>query len=151
MIPEGYHSVTPSLTAVNGRDALDFYVRAFGAVEIFRMEDSETGKLVHAEFQIGDSRIMISDEFPEFGAVAPPLGMGGLFMIYVEDVDAAFARAVFEGGTVLQVPVDQFWGDRSARIADPIGYRWTLATRLREVGSEEMAKAVAEWSAHGDA
>lgn len=147
MIPEGYHSVTPSLTVTDGKAAIDFYTRALEATELFRMEDPASGKLMHAEFQIGNSRLMISDEFPDWGALAPAVGKGGAFMIQVADVDAAFTRAIYEGATVIQEPADQFWGARTARIADPFGYRWTLATQTREVSLQEMAKAAAEWSA----
>ena len=150
MTPEGYHSVTPSLTVTDGKAALNFYTRALEATELFRMEDPNSDKLMHAEFQIGDSRIMISDEFPDWGAYAPEIGKGGAFMIYVADVDASFTKAIYEGATVLQEPADQFWGDRTARIADPFGYRWSFATHVRDVSPEEMAKAVAEWGSPKD-
>ena len=145
MTPEGYHSVTPSLTVTDGKAAVDFYIRALDATELFRMEDPASGKLMHAEFRIGDSRLMISDEFPDWGCHAPAVGTGGLFMISVADVDAAFTKAIYEGATVLQEPADQFWGDRTARVADPFGYRWTLASHVRDVSPEEMAKAATEW------
>ncbi|MES2660398.1 MAG: VOC family protein [Verrucomicrobiota bacterium] len=151
MSPVGYHTVTASLTVTDGKSALDFYTRALDATELFRLEDPSTGKLMHAEFQIGDSRIMISDEFPDWGAYAPAIGKGGAFMIYVADVDAAFTKAIYEGATVLQDPADQFWGDRTARVADPFGYRWSFATHVRDVSPEEMAKAVAGWSAVNEA
>ena len=148
--PPGYHSVTPSLTVADAAGALDFYVRALGATEILRMKDPDSGKIMHAEFQIGDSRLMISDEYPDWGAVAPGHGKGGLFMVYLDDVDAAFVRALDAGATALQEPADQFWGDRTARIADPFGYRWTLATHVRDVSEAEMATAAAEWSSQGN-
>lgn len=148
MRPEGYHSVTPSLTVTDGAAALDFYARALDATELFRMQDEKSGKLMHAEFQIGDSRLMISDEYPEYGSFAPEPGKGGAFMIYLDDVDAAFAKAVYEGATVIQPPADQFWGDRTARVADPFGYRWSLASQVRVVSPEEMAKGAAEWTAN---
>lgn len=150
MNPEGYHSVTPSLTVSDGKGALDFYTRALDATEIFRLESPNSGKLMHAEFTIGDSRMMISDEFPDWGSVAPVFGTGGLFTIQVDDVDTAFTKAIYQGATVIQEPADQFWGDRTARVADPYGYRWTFATHLRDVSPEEMTKAVAEWCASED-
>jgi len=101
---------------------------------------------MHAEFQIGDSRLMLSDEFPEMGFEAPAFGKGGAFMIYVEDADAAFAKAVREGATAAAEPADQFWGDRTARVSDPFGYRWTLAAHVRDVSPEEIAKGAAEWT-----
>lgn len=146
MNPHGFHSVTPSLTVRDGAAALAFYSRALDAKEHYRLPGPD-GKIMHAEFQIGDSRLMISDEFPDWCALAPEVGKGGLFMIYVADVDAAFARALAEGATELQPPTDQFWGDRTARVADPFGYRWTLATHVREVPPEEMAKGAAAWVA----
>ena len=143
-IPEGYHSVTPSLTARDAKAALDFYSHAFGAEVLYTLNEA-SGKVAHGEFTIGNSRIMISDEYPDFGAIAPEIGKGATFMIYVPDVDAAFAQAVKEGGTAKQEPTDMFWGDRIARIFDPFGYRWTLATRQREVSVEEMEEAMKSW------
>lgn len=143
-VPEGYHSVTPSLTVRNGSAALEFYRRAFDAVELFRLPDP-AGKLMHAEFRIGDSRLMLSDEFPDWGAFAPSPGKGGAFMIYVADADAAFAQAVAAGATVIAEPAEQFWGDRTARVADPFGYRWSLAQKLRDVSPEEIAEAAASF------
>jgi len=145
MIPEGYHSVTPSLTAADAPAALDFYTRAFGAKEHYRLPEPGTGKIMHAEFSIGDSRMMISSEYPDFGSVAPEIGKGASFMIYVEDVDAAYKKAVEEGGIAAQEPADQFWGDRMGRINDPHGYRWSLATHVRDVSPEEIAKAAESW------
>lgn len=144
MTPSGYHSVTPSLTVKNGAAALDFYARALNAKELYRLPEPG-GKIMHAEFQIGDSRIMLSDEYPDWGACAPAFSTGGTFMIYVENADAAYEQALKEGATSLQPPTDQFWGDRAARIADPFGYRWSLAHHVRDVSPEEIAKAAAEW------
>jgi PhnB protein len=143
-VPEGYHSVTPSLTARDARAALDFYSRAFGAEVLYTL-DEPSGKVAHGEFTVGNSRIMISDEYPDFGAIAPEIGKGATFMIYVADVDAAYARAVKEGGLGKQEPTDMFWGDRIARIFDPHGYRWTLSTRQREVSVDEMREAMKAW------
>lgn len=144
-IPAGYHSVTPSLTVKDGRAALAFYARAFGAVERFRLADPQTGGIAHAEFVIGDSTLMLSDEYPEYGSLAPELGQGASFMIYVADVEEAFVNAVNAGVTVIMPPADQFYGDRSAKVADPHGYRWTLAQRLREVPAAEMQKLTNEY------
>jgi PhnB protein len=150
MNPDDYHSVTPSLTVTDGQAALDFYIRALDATELFRMAEPGSGKIMHAEFKIGDSRLMLSDEYPAYGSLAPAIGKGGAFMIYLTDVDAAYAKALAAGATVLQEPADQFWGDRTARVADPFGYRWTLATHVRDVSPEEMAKAAAAWSPNKD-
>lgn len=144
-IPEGYHSVTPSLTARDAKAAIDFYTRAFGAELLFKLEEP-SGKLGHAEFRIGNSRMMISDEYPELGSVAPEIGKGGTFMIYVADVDAAFAQAVAAGAKAVQEPKDMFWGDRTANLHDPIGYRWTLASHVRDVPQEEMDAAMKAWA-----
>lgn len=144
-IPEGYHSVTPSLTVLDAAAALDFYVRAFGAEVLFTLREP-SGKIAHAEFRVGDSRLMISDEYPDYGAVAPEIGKGGSFMIYVADVDAAFAKAKEAGGTAVMEPADQFYGDRCGKLHDPHGYRWTIATRVREVSQEEMDAAMKAWA-----
>jgi PhnB protein len=144
-IPQGYHSVTPSLTVRDGAAALEFYARAFGAVELFRMPEP-SGKIMHAEILIGDSRLMLSDEYPDYGSLAPEPGKGGLFMIYVSDVDAAFEQAVFAGATPVQPPTDMFWGDRSGKVNDPFGYRWTLASHVRDVAPEDMDAAAKAWS-----
>ena len=143
-IPEGYHSVTPSLTARDAKAAIDFYSRAFGAEVKFKLEEP-SGKVAHAEIQIGNSRVMISDEYPDYGAIAPEIGKGGTFMIYVPDVDAAFAQAVAAGATPVQEPADMFWGDRTAKVNDTVGYRWTLASHVRDVSQEEMDAAMKAW------
>ncbi len=112
-IPEGYHSVTPSLTPHDASAAIDFYQRAFGATEVYRLPGPD-GKVMHAELKIGNSHIMLSDEFPDWNALSPKTigGSSGSLMIYVEDVDAAFAKAIKAGATQQQPVTDQFWGDR---------------------------------------
>lgn len=144
-IPEGYHSVTPSLTARDAKAAIDFYTRAFGAEVMFKL-DEPSGKIAHAEIRIGNSRLMISDEYPDYGALAPEIGKGGTFMIYVPNVDTAYAKAVMAGATGIQEPQDMFWGDRTAKVNDPIGYRWTLASHVKDVSQEEMEEAMKAWS-----
>ena len=146
-IPEGYHSVTPSLTSKNADASLKFYAAAFGAVEHFRLPDEKTGGVAHAEFQIGNSIMMISDEYPDYGAAAPEVSKGGSFMIYVPDCDAAFARAVAAGVTVVSPPTDQFWGDRLASLADPFGYRWSVAQKVSSPTPEEMAEGMKNFGA----
>lgn len=148
-LPEGFHSVTPSLTVKNAPAALDFYARAFGAVEHYRLPEGDTGRIMHADFQIGNSRLMLSSEYPNWGAIAPEIGKGGSFMIYVPNVDTAYARAVDAGATSVSPPSDQFWGDRSACLADPHGYRWTLAARMRDVSPEEILEASKNWPPAG--
>lgn len=143
---DGFHTVTPSLTIKGASAALDFYPKAFGAQERFRLEGPD-GTLMHAELQFGDSVVMISDEFPDWGAHSPATlgGNGGSLMLYVPNVDTAFEQAVAAGATALQPPTDQFWGDRTARVRDPFGHTWGLATHIEEVAPEEMNRRATEW------
>jgi PhnB protein len=144
-IPDGYHSVTPYLVVRGGAAALDFYKKAFGAVEMFRMPMPD-GKIGHAEIKIGDSVVMMADECPERGASAPPT-IGGTsvgHMIYVEKVDAVFDQAVKAGAKVEHPLKNQFYGDRSGSIIDPFGHKWTIATHIEDIPPDEMAKRAAE-------
>src|SRR5260370_171480 len=140
-IPDGYHTVTPYLIVRNAAGALDFYKKAFGATELFRMAQPG-GKVGHAEMQIGDSRIMMADEHPEMGARSPQtLGGSGIhILLYVKDVDARFNQAVAAGAKVLRPLKDQFYGDRSGTVEDPFGHNWTIATHTEDVPPEEMHK-----------
>jgi PhnB protein len=138
-IPDGYHTATPYLIVRDAARALDFYRAAFGATEVMRME-SPGGKVGHAEFRIGDSALMLADEFPEMGVVSPQT-LGGSpvsILLYVEDVDARFPQAVAAGAKVLRPLKDQFYGDRSGTVADPFGHVWTLATHKEDLTPEEM-------------
>lgn len=147
-IPEGYHSVTPYLIIKGAADAIEFYKKAFGATELFRMEND--GKVGHAEIKIGDSPIMLSDEHPEMGYVSPKT-LGGSpvgIMIYVEDVDTTFNRAIKSGGVETKPLQDQFYGDRSGTLTDPFGHVWTVATHKEDVAPEEMEKRMAA-AGHG--
>lgn len=140
-IPEGYHTVTPYLIVQGAAEAIGFYAEALGAVERYRMP-GPGGSVMHAEMQIGDSVVMLSDENPQVGAVSPQ-ALGGTpasLLIYTEDVDAAFARAVDAGATATMPPTDMFWGDRYGRLRDPFGHDWALATHIEDVGPEEMAR-----------
>jgi PhnB protein len=137
-IPDGYHTVTPYLYIKGAASALEFYKKAFGATELFRMDWN--GRVGHAEIQIGDSRIMMADEFPEMG-VRGPQTLGGSSVglcLYVEDADAWFDRAVAAGATVVRPMKDQFYGDRSGTVTDPFGHIWTVATHKEDVSPEEM-------------
>jgi PhnB protein len=143
-IPEGYHTATPYLIIKNAARAIDFYKKAFGATERMRMADP-TGKVMHAEIQIGDSRIMIADEFPEMGARSPE-SLGGSpvsIFLYVEDVDALAKQATSAGAKVLMPVQDQFWGDRYGKLTDPFGHVWDIATHKEDVAPEEMHKRAA--------
>ena len=147
-IPEGYHSITPYLIVDGGAAALDFYKKAFGAIELFRMEHQ--GKIGHAEMKIGDSPFMLSDEHPEMGFKGPK-ALGGSpvgIMIYVEDCDTIFKQAIEAGGTESKPLQDQFYGDRSGTLIDPFGHVWTVATHKEDVTPEEIDKRLAS-GAHG--
>ena len=140
-IPEGYTTVTPYLSVDDAPAALDFYARAFGATERMRMPTPD-GKIAHAEIQIGDSLIMLSDPMPQ-STVQPPKQVGGTtsgIFLYVDDVDAAFAQAVAAGATSEMEPQDMFWGDRFGSLTDPFGHHWSLATHVEDLSDEEIAK-----------
>ncbi|MGH9905196.1 MAG: VOC family protein [Pyrinomonadaceae bacterium] len=142
-IPDGYHSVTPYLSVKGGAEAIEYYKKAFGATELFRMEHE--GKVGHAEIKIGDSPIMLADEYPDMGFVSPKT-LGGSpvgIMIYVEDVDTIFKQAIAAGGTEKKAVQDQFYGDRSGTLTDPFGHVWTVATHKEDVTPEEMDKRMA--------
>jgi PhnB protein len=143
-IPEGYPRVTPYLHMDGASAAIDFYSTVFGAKERMRMPGPD-GKLGHAEIQIGESVIMLADEFPDMG-VRGPKAIGGTpvtLMVYVEDVDAAVERAVSGGAKVLRPVENQFYGDRSGEIEDPFGHRWSVASHVEDVPPDEMATRAA--------
>jgi PhnB protein len=140
-IPEGYHTATPYLIAKGAASAIEFYKKAFGAKEVMRLADP-TGKIGHAEIQIGDSRIMLADEHPEMD-IRGPQSLGGTpvgICLYVPNVDAVFNQAVAAGAKVERPVVDQFYGDRSGTIRDPFGHKWTIATHKEDISPEEMNK-----------
>jgi PhnB protein len=140
-IPEGYHTVTPYLAVEDATEAIEYYTKAFGAKERVRMETPD-GKVGHAELEIGDSLVMLSDPFPQ-ASTKPPTELGGtsvsVFM-YVEDVDAVVKQAVDAGATVAMEVADQFWGDRFGSVKDPFGHLWSIATHVEDVPPEEMAE-----------
>lgn len=144
-IPEGYHSVTPYLIVRGAAAAIEFYKKAFGATELFRM-DGPGGKVGHAEIRIGNSPVMLADEHHEIGAVGPEV-LGGSpvnLLIYVEDCDAVFTRALAEGAAETRPLKDQFYGDRSGTLTDPFGHSWTVATHKEDVSPEEMQRRAAQ-------
>lgn len=144
-IPPGYHTLTPSLIVKDANAAIAFYQRAFGAAEIMCMRTPDGG-VMHAELQIGDSRFMLSGEWPDYGMKAPlPNHISGGLHLYVADVGKAFQRAVDAGATVAMPPADMFWGDRYGKVIDPFGHQWGIATRIEEVSPEECAKRAAAW------
>ena len=143
-VPEGYHTVTPSLTFDDAAGAIDWYKKALGAEEVARAKGPD-GKIMHAELRIGDSRIMLND--PIMGSKGPK-SMGGSpasLWLYVEDCDLLFNRAVAAGAQVKMPMGDQFWGDRSGTVADPHGYSWSIATHKEDLTPDEMQKRQAEF------
>ena len=143
-VPDGYHSVTPYLYIKGAARAIDFYKQAFGAVEVMRLA-SPDGKVGHAEIKIGDSHVMLADEFPEMGARSPqtiggtPIGL----MVYLADVDKVVDRAVKAGATLERPVEDKFYGDRMGGIVDPFGHRWYISTHIEDVPPAEMEKRAA--------
>ena len=143
-IPDGYHSVTPYLIIKGAADAIDFYKKAFGATELFRMAQPD-GKIGHAEIKIGDSPIMLADEFPEMKYLGPQTlgGSSVSLMIYVDDVDSVFNQAIAAGGRQERPVEDKFYGDRGGSLVDPFGHVWHIATHKEDVSPEEMEKRAA--------
>jgi PhnB protein len=144
-IPDGYPQVTPYLAVDGAADAIDFYTKVFGARERMRMPAPD-GKIGHAELEVGDSLIMLADEFPDMGHLGPK-AVGGTpvtINIYVEDVDAAFQRALERGATEVRPVENQFYGDRTGQLEDPFGHRWSVATHVEDVPPDEMEKRAAE-------
>jgi len=147
-IPEGYHSVTPYLIIKGAADAIEFYKKAFGATELFRFPAPD-GKIGHAEIKIGDSPIMLADEFAEMGYKGPQ-ALGGSpvsLMIYLEDVDTVFNRAVEAGASVKEAVQDKFYGDRTGTLTDPFGHVWHVSTHKEDVSMEEMEERAKQASA----
>ena len=144
-IPDGYPQVTPYLFVDGAEAAVDFYSSVFGATERMRMP-GPGGKIGHAELQLGDSLLMVADEFPEMGGRSPRTVGGSpvIVSVYVEDVDAVFERAVQEGATVVRPVDDQFYGDRAGQFEDPFGHQWSVATHVEDVPPDEMERRVAQ-------
>jgi PhnB protein len=139
-IPEGFHSVTPMLALSDAAAAIEFYKKAFGATELYRLTEP-SGKIGHAEIKIGDSIIMLADEYP--GHNIPPDKLGGssvVLNVFVENVDELFNRAVENGAKVMFPLKDQFYGDRSGRVQDPFGHLWILSKHIEDVSPAEMQK-----------
>jgi PhnB protein len=143
-IPDGYPRVIPYLTVDGAAAAIEFYVNVFGGTETVRMPGPD-GKIGHAEVKLGDSMIMLADSSPDMGSQSP-VSLGGTpvtVMVYVDDVDAAFERAIAAGATTERKVEDQFYGDRAGQFADPFGHKWFVATHVEDVAPEEMAKRAA--------
>ncbi|WP_394777301.1 VOC family protein [Undibacterium sp.] len=144
-IPEGMHSLTPHLVCAGASDAIEFYKKAFNAVEVARIPAPE-GKLMHAAVKIGDSVMMLVDEFPQWNSFSPLHLKGSPVTVhlYVEDVDATFAQAVAAGATVRMPVADMFWGDRFGALTDPFGHQWSVATHTRDMTPEQMQQEMAK-------
>ena len=145
-IPEGYHSVTPYMIVKSAAQALDYYKKALGAIEVMRLADP-SGKVMHAEMKIGNSIVMLADEFPEMGAKSPqtiggsPVGI----CLYVPNVDQLFKQAIAAGAKEERPVKDQFYGDRSGTLRDPFGHQWTIATHTEDLTPEEIGKRAEEY------
>lgn len=141
-IPDGAHTVTPQLSIKEAAKAIDFYVKALGAKEVYRLAGPD-GKIMHAAIQIGDSHVYLADSNPEMGCKGPT-DLGGSpvsLHIYSEDVDASFDRAVKAGATVVMPVADMFWGDRYGRLKDPFGHEWSIATHKEDLSPEQIKAA----------
>jgi len=146
-IPEGYHSVTPYLVVDDAAKAIEFYKKAFGAEEKYRLPMG--GKIGHAEIKIGDSFVMLADEFPDMGHLSPKARGGTTvsLLIYLPDVDAAFQKAITAGATEKKPLENQLWGDRMGTLTDPFGHVWSLATHVEDVSEDEIARRFEEFLA----
>ena len=147
-VPAGYHTVTPSLTVSDARAALEFYKKAFGAEEKELCLDLDGKKVMHAELKIGDSVIMLNEEFPQMGCIGPK-ALGGspvTLYLYFDDVDARFERAVNAGAKVTMPLTDMFWGDRFGQVEDPFGHKWSFAMHVADLSPEEIRKGQEEWA-----
>lgn len=145
-IPDGYHSITPMLIVKDGLKAIEYYKKVFGAMDKGTMMMPDNKSVAHAELMIGDSKIMLSDEFPEMKSLSPTT-IGGTpvsLYLYVEDVDKTFNLAVAEGGKSLFPVQDRFYGDSHGSIQDPFGHIWSIATHIKDLTEEEMKKAAEE-------
>ncbi|HKS72632.1 MAG TPA: VOC family protein [Terriglobales bacterium] len=143
-IPEGFHTLTPHLVVKGAEQAIEFYQKALGA-QLLGKHAGPGGKIIHALLQIGDSKLMLADEFPEFGSLGPQAGGTAVSIhVYVDDVNNAWERAVAAGAQVRMPLMDQFWGDRYGQVVDPFGHLWSLGSRVKIMTPEEMERAQAE-------
>jgi len=147
-IPDGFDALIPSLIVRDAAKAIDFYKDVFGATETMRMTYPDSPKIAHAEIKIRNHVLMLGDENPQMGALAPQPGGGtppSNVMVYVSDVDATFNKAVAKGARPTMPPMDMFWGDRYGKFVDPFGHLWGVATHTKDVSPEECAQAMANW------
>jgi PhnB protein len=145
-VPEGFHTLTPHITVRDADRAIKFYQNAFGAELIGQINRAPDGKILHACLKIGDSNLMLNDEFPQFGRLSPlsANASGVTLHLYLENIDSAFDRAVSAGATVKMPLKDQFWGDRYGQVMDPFGHQWSLAAHVRDVPEVELRKEETE-------
>jgi PhnB protein len=145
-IPDGYHTITPYLYVRGAARAIEFYRKVFGAVELFRIGCGAEGQIGHAEIRIGDSVVMLADEMPEWGIRSPQTvgGVSSAHLVYVEDVDAVFRRAIAAGATAVRPVENKFYGDRAGQVADPFGHHWSIATHVEDIAPEEIARRAKE-------
>ncbi len=145
-VPEGFGTLSSYVTVKDGTAAIEFYKKAFGAEVVLCMPGPNGEGVMHAELQIGDTRMMLGEEFP--GGSSSPQTLKGTSVtlhLYLPDVDAAFDKAIAAGATELMQPMDAFWGDRMGKVADPFGHHWSIATHTKDLTPEEIAKGQAEW------
>ena len=149
-IPEGYGTITPHIIVKNGEEAIEFYKKAFGAEEIFRMPGPGGKGVMHAELKIGNSRVMLDDERPQGNCRSPQSQGGTTFVVhlYVENADAAFDRATKAGAKVEMPLMDAFWGDRYGMLSDPFGHHWSIATHIKDLTPAEIEKGATEFFAN---
>lgn len=149
-IPNGMHTVTPHLVCAGAAEAIEFYKKAFNAEEISRLP-GQNGKLMHASIKVGNSTIMLADEFPDYGSLGPNALKGSPVTIhlYVEDADAFVARAVAAGAKVTMPVAEMFWGDRYGQFQDPFGHRWSVGTHVRDVSPDEIQRAMTKMGESG--
>ncbi|MFN2435209.1 MAG: VOC family protein [Nitrososphaeraceae archaeon] len=146
LLREGFHNLTPCLVVKDANKAIEFYTKVFGAQENYRNHAPDNKSIMYAELTIGDSKLILSDEFPEMDSLSPPtIGKSPVSIyVYVDDADRTFDRAVSEGSEVIMQMTDAFWGDRWGQLRDPFGHIWSIATHKKDVAPKDMEKAVKE-------
>jgi PhnB protein len=147
--PQGIRTLTNFIIVANPTAAMDWYMRVLGALDLGRLSTPDGSRVLHGELRIGDSVLMLAQEFPERGSRAPRPDepASSVLMLYVPDVDGVYGRAIAAGAVAIEAPVDQFWGARQGRFRDPFGHCWSVATQLRDLTMEEMRGAVAQFVA----
>jgi PhnB protein len=142
-VRQGFHNLTPCLVVKDANKAIEFYTKVFGAKENYRNQAPDNRSIMYAELSIGDSKLILSDEFPDMDSLSPlTIGKSAVSLyLYVEDADHTFENAISEGANVIVHMTDSFWGDRWGQLRDPFGHIWSIATHKKDVAPEEMEKA----------